>query len=85
MTDRFACMMYVSLPLLFLSFPFELSSLLLLLLLLHLSGHQQEGPLHILQNLKVISSISNPRELALIKQQHCSTIIYVGTARQTLD
>lgn len=63
-TDRFAGMRYGSVPLLFLSFPFELSSLLLLLL--HLSGHQQEGPLHILQNLKVISSILNARELALI-------------------
>lgn len=81
MTDGFECMMCVSVPLLFPSFP---SELFLLLLLFHLSNHQQEGPHHIFQNLKVISSIWNPRELALMKQQHRSTMIQVSTARRTL-
>lgn len=72
--------MHVSVLLLFLPFPLELSSLLLL----YRNGHQQEDPLHILQNLNVISSILNPGELVLIKRRHRSTIIYVVTARRTL-
>lgn len=74
-------MTHVSVPLLFLPFPLELSSRLLLL---DQNGHQQEDPLHILQNLNVIRSILNPGELVLIKQRHRSTIIYVVTARRTL-
>lgn len=81
MSNRFTCMTHVSVPLLFLPFPLELFSLLLLL---YRNGHQQEDPLHILQNLNVISSILNPGELVLIKRRHRSTIIYVVTARRTL-
>lgn len=75
-------MTHVSVPLLFLPFPLELSSLLLLLL--YRNSHQHEDPLHILQNLNVISSILNLGELVLIKRRHCATIIYVVTARWTL-
>lgn len=74
-------MTHVSVPLLFLSFPLRLSSLLLLV---YQNGHQQEDPLHILQYLNVISSILNPGELVLIKRRRRSTIIYVVTARRTL-